>query len=257
MTFDSLLPYAPHFHSAFSFGLILKGRTCLSLGTERYIAEKGDMVFIDPGRVHSCNPVAGDARSYCMMYIDAAWLHDLLTPLCGANAAVARPVIKGSALFDAALSMLSQTADETCAAGPALRELLLTIQNTHGCFASARPGGADEPMQFFRHISPDALHEERLPVAELADAAGLCRESFSRSFRKRCDLPPGNYLHCLRLEYGRTLLRQGKSIAEAATASGYVDQSHFHRMFVKFYSVTPGLYRKNNAAGHIRTRNMF
>lgn len=45
------------------------------------------------------------------------------------------------------------------------------------------------------------------------------------------------------LKKARRLLRQGKSIAEAA-AAGYADQSRLHRMFVKFYSVTPGCYRK-------------
>lgn len=51
----------------------------------------------------------------------------------------------------------------------------------------------------------------------------------------------------MRLEEGRRLLRRGMSIAEAAAASGYVDQSHFHRMFVRFFSVTPGCCQKGES----------
>ena len=82
---------------------------------------------------------------------------------------------------------------------------------------------------------------------EKARRAGLRRESFSRAFRRTAGLPPKAWLHCLRLEKARAMLRQGKSIADAALAAGYADQSHFHRMFVKFYSVTPGCYQRGRS----------
>jgi AraC-like DNA-binding protein len=88
---------------------------------------------------------------------------------------------------------------------------------------------------------------DHAPVTSLAQRAGLRRESFSRAFRRTAGLPPKAWLHCLRLEKARALLRQGKSITEAALAAGYADQSHFHRMFVKFYSVTPGCYQRGRS----------
>ena len=56
-TLDSTLPYAEHFHSSFSFGLILDGQTRFFLGKEAHLAEAGDIVLIAPEQVHSCNPV--------------------------------------------------------------------------------------------------------------------------------------------------------------------------------------------------------
>lgn len=258
-TFDSALPYAQHFHSCFSFGLILKGRTRMTLGTETYIVEKGDMVFIDANQVHSCNPIEHDTRSYYMVFIDVNWLYQhVLSPLCGARAQVLQPVLKRSPLFAEALSLLSQPTDITDETYKGLEEIFVKIQKKHHCFTSACSPQTDTPVPFFQQPSMDALHEEHCRVADLAHTAGVCRESFSRSFRKACALPPSNYLHCLRLEHGKALLQEGKTIAEAAVASGYVDQSHFHRMFVKFFSVTPGCYKKKNASAptdHIRTRN--
>ncbi len=65
-TLQSTLPYAEHFHSAFSFGLILEGGTCFTLMGQAHEALKGDIAMIAPGLPHSCNPLHGKARSYLL-----------------------------------------------------------------------------------------------------------------------------------------------------------------------------------------------
>jgi hypothetical protein len=46
----------------------------------------------------------------------------------------------------------------------------------------------------------------------------------------------------LRGEAARTLLARGTALAEAAAASGFADQSHMTRLFVRAYGLTPGAY---------------
>ena len=46
-TLQSTQPYAEHFHSAFSFGLILEGGTCFTLMGQRHEALKGDMAELN------------------------------------------------------------------------------------------------------------------------------------------------------------------------------------------------------------------
>ena len=131
------------------------------------------------------------------------------------------------------------------------------LQKTHGCLADAQHPGCKAEFSIAaasrlldtHDEAADApgLSDSHAPVTSLARRAGLRRESFSRAFRRTAGLPPKAWLHCQRLEKARALLRQGKSIAEAALAAGYADQSHFHRMFVKFYSVTPGCYQRGRS----------
>lgn len=257
-TVNSTLPYAEHFHSSFSLGLILAGRTCFSLGKERHVAETGDIVLIAPGEAHSCNPV-GAPRSYLMAYLDAAWFHEHMGTLLHREHGVRirKPLVRDGELFVRVREIFDAVRAGSFPAAPScadpatveqrLTNLLLRMQARHQCFLPASNAqGRNDPARTIRPIA-DKIMAGDYSIGELAHRAGVRRESFSRSFHRTTGLPPSNYLHCLRLEYGRRLLREGCSIAQAAVAAGYVDQSHFHRMFLKYCSVTPGCYRKNRS----------
>ncbi len=249
-TLDSVLPYAEHFHRDFSLGIILDGRTCFLLDGALHVAEKGDMVIISPGRTHSCNPLDGKARSYHMLFIDPAWVW---TAVGGAKETSCRfrecgPVVRDFELFEETVSMIECARSSWYDASSALRQLLFKLNKFYGPF---RADGENHP-----DVSPNnwpgwpgiADEYERFPsVTRMAESAGIRRESFSRAVHRKTGLPPVRYLHCLRLERARRMLRRGSTVAEAAVASGYADQSHFHRMFLKFFSVTPGCYRKGGS----------
>ncbi|WP_022658492.1 AraC family transcriptional regulator [Desulfovibrio desulfuricans] len=261
-TLQSTLPYAEHFHSAFSFGLILESGTCFTLMGQAHEALKGDIALIAPGLPHSCNPLHGKARSYLMAYFDAAWFaRSICCPLGIAEAyEVTMPVVRDPALFQqgiAAMEAFCKGADD---AEIRFAALFRQLQWEYGCLAnSAEPVGKkmDYPLAAANILLPADIASmagengppatDHAPVTSLARRAGLRRESFSRAFRRTAGLPPKAWLHCLRLEKARAMLRQGKSIADAALAAGYADQSHFHRMFVKFYSVTPGCYQRGRS----------
>lgn len=241
-TIDSSLPYAEHVHSAFSLGVILEGITVFSLDGHKYQARKGELVFIPPWQPHSCNPVEGSCRSYHMLLFDAAWLIERVGPIWGAIP----PVLFDEPLFQETVKVVAALSAGGSLAASGLVELLHRLAGRQSGLANfGRPKISGE---FFRSTLKTGLERQNdkpPSVAKLAKYYGLRRESFSRAVKGRIGLPPGKFLHCLRLEQGRRLLRQGQSIAEAAAEAGYVDQSHFHRMFVKYFSVTPGRYQSS------------
>lgn len=256
-TLDSALPYAEHFHSSFSFGFILAGGTRFFLGKEAYLAQAGDIVLIDPEQVHSCNPIDGGLRSYHMAHLDAEWFHRRLgdglygqDDLQQDGLRVVVPLVRDSELSAQARALLEATCSDSAVSEQAWMELLVTLHTRHHCFAP-QAHHVQSWKQSALALAEDDITEQIMQgdysISALARAAGVRRESFSRSVQKVTGLPPSSYLHCLRLEHGRHMLQEGCSIAEAASAAGYVDQSHFHRMFVKYCSVTPGRYRKNKS----------
>lgn len=90
----------------------------------------------------------------------------------------------------------------------------------------------------------ERLREEKTaPVATLAGDAGVHPTHFIRSFRRHLRCTPGEYARAFRLEAAKRSLSQGgMSIAEAAQAHGFSDQSHLTRRFREAYGVTPGEY---------------
>lgn len=253
-TLESTQPYAEHFHSAFSFGIILEGGTCFTLMGQAHEALKGDIALIAPGLPHSCNPLHGRARSYQMAYLDAAWFaRRICAPLGIAHIyEVTKPVVRDPGLFQQAFAGLEALCKGADDAEERFVAFFATLQKAHGCLASlvesaGNNAGAKTASSSLMPTDNSQPLVEHAPVSSLARRAGLRRESFSRAFKRSAGLPPNAWLHCLRLEKARAMLRQGKGISEAALAAGYADQSHFHRMFVKFYSVTPGCYQRGRS----------
>ena len=69
--------YDRHFHDTFSIGRITGGRSRYLNGSRRETVATGDVVVMNPGDVHACNPIAGEGWSYSMLYVDRGWLAGL------------------------------------------------------------------------------------------------------------------------------------------------------------------------------------
>ncbi len=68
------------------------------------------------------------------------------------------------------------------------------------------------------------------------------KETLIRIFKQDTGLTPGSYLNIIRIDYARQRLRAGDEIADVGYQSGFADQSHFHRTFVRYTAATPRQY---------------
>ena len=85
----------------------------------------------------------------------------------------------------------------------------------------------------------------------LAEYAGLDKFHLVRAFRAAVGLPPYAYLTHVRVERATALLVRGASVAEAAQAVGFYDESQLHRHFRRLMRITPGRFARSvGGAGH-------
>ncbi len=87
---------------------------------------------------------------------------------------------------------------------------------------------------------------------ELEAVTGLSRYELARQFRSFYGTSPYRYSVIRRIDFARSRLDAGLTLAEVALAAGFADQAHFTRMFRSVYGVTPGRYvrlRDADAAG--------
>ena len=83
------------------------------------------------------------------------------------------------------------------------------------------------------------------PLASIATACGLSPSHFARAFRNSTGMPPHAWLNQARVERSKVLLRQrNRSLSDIAFECGFVDQSHFTRVFVSRVGHAPGAWRR-------------
>jgi AraC-like DNA-binding protein len=121
---------------------------------------------------------------------------------------------------------------------------------TYGSGAAAgefTPGGLS-PWQHRRALDFLAARLNDDPtVAELARECGLSAGYFSRAFRLTTGVTPHQWLIRKRVERARRLLLgNGLGLAEIAQLCGFVDQSHFSRVFTKLEGESPGRWRQRH-----------
>ncbi|MBV8033513.1 AraC family transcriptional regulator [Roseateles sp.] len=228
VTADSALAFGRHTHGEFGIGLIERGAQKSASGRGVVEAAAGDVITVNPGEVHDGTPLAAGGRRWRMLYISPTLVLDAADDISpGAAFEFTAPVLRDAvlaarfrALFDAAT-----VGRRAWCAEAGLLELVAGLLRPATTRAAVHAGVA--------------AARERMDDDPAADA-GLSRYQFLRAFTRLTGLPPHAYRLQRRVQRARQLVRGGLPLADAAAASGFADQSHMTRCFVRSYGLTPG-----------------
>lgn len=235
---DSAHAFGRHTHDEFGIGLIERGAQKSVSGRGTVEAGPGDLITVNPGEVHDGKPFDTTGRRWRMLYIQSSRLLDAAADVApGSSFEFIAPVIRDAALSSRfqALFNAATVGDGALLADTALLALVGQL---------LQPAGVEKPAVGARvaaareRIDDDPAAE--LTLAAMADEAGLSRYQFLRAFTALTGLPPHAYLLQRRVQRARNLVRTGLPLAEAAAASGFADQSHMTRCFVRSFGLTPG-----------------
>jgi AraC family transcriptional regulator len=82
-------------------------------------------------------------------------------------------------------------------------------------------------------------------IAEIAHECGLSSGYFARAFKRSMGVPPYKWQTKMRVERAKELLRDPRcELADIAQLCGFVDQSHFTRVFSRSEGYSPGRWRR-------------
>ncbi len=81
-------------------------------------------------------------------------------------------------------------------------------------------------------------------IEDMARNIGVSPYHMIRRFKNVCGLTPHQFQIQCRVRKAQRLLEEGKSVTEAAYATGFCDQSHFDRCFRKIVRLTPSEYKR-------------
>lgn len=238
MTLASAHHFPRHAHDQLGIGLVIDGaqRSWSGIGTVE--AGPGELIMVNPGEMHDGAPL-GTTRSWRMLYLEPGLVANQLEHAMGAVPPVARDATM-AALFATVFGALTGARPDRLAGEEALIRLLTWLARRHAG-GTAREGAP--PMVIRARQRLDDAPELPVTLAELASLAGVSRFQLLRGFARAFGATPHAYLVQQRVRLARRFLAAGETLAGAATAAGFADQSHMTRAFRRQYGITPGRYR--------------
>lgn len=237
---QSAIVFTRHTHDEFGVGAIVSGAQRWVSGRGCVEAGAGCIIASNPGEVHDGAPI-GDARSWRMLFIAPDTVNETVSDIRDGRAGEFEfydPVMSGrkhGPRFRAAYrSLVERDPDED-----AHERLMVLLAG----MLRLRPAGRSDPPGVKRAMAridadPAAPH----PLAELAREAGVSRFQVIRSFARLTGFTPHAYVLQRRFDAALRMISTGTSLAEAAMASGFADQSHLTRVFVRRLGVAPGAF---------------
>lgn len=234
-----------HTHEQFGIGLISAGAQSSLSGRGMVEAEAGDIITVNPNEVHDGAPI-GEGRSWRILYFDPAIVTGLSQEIGEGEAGrseIPHPVIRNAAIAARFETLFRAVTGGAAADGLLCEELLLQLvaDVMRERFATEERPLVPASIRAARNlIDDDPL--AAVSLADLSRESGLSRFQVLRGFAKATGLTPHAYLIQARIHIARRLIAQGMPLAEAAFASGFADQSHMTRVFVRKYGLSPRLY---------------
>jgi len=250
---ESARHYGRHWHATFGLGLLEHGAQTSASGRGTVDAYAGDLITTNPGEVHDGRPLGGPSRRWRIVYLEPGVVASMAGGTAG-SVALTRPVFQDPMLA-LALRRLFARLDvwrgcrggaEALACEESLVRVCTLLLDRHSTAAPASDAGGDVQQ------ARDRLADEMLDppsLSALAAMAGLSKYQLLRRFEKAYGVPPHAWLLLQRAERARALIRDGASLALAAAACGFADQSHLTRIFVRQFGFTPGAWRRASTRG--------
>lgn len=234
--------YRLHMHAEYSLGLVDHGQATFTHTDGPHPLQAGGVVLIEPYVWHACNPVAVTQWSYRMLYLQANWLHEVL----GVQGLRFSQRTLNDARVVHELQLLSKALTHGATTAAAWTDQLCALLQSNSLIHPL-----PQPLAEQDHVVQSVLaqwHQDPEAAAHIhvmAQAQGMSTSQFIRRFKAVTGVTPGAYRLNIRLNGARRMLAQGVTLADAALAMGFADQSHLQRVFKAHHAATPGGYAKH------------
>lgn len=240
--------FSRHAHEGFGIAIVESGVMEFDYRGASHLAPAGSVVITQPGEMHTGHAFLETGWTYRTLLPAVDWLQQAATELSDQSGAV--PYFSSPVIHDTHLNQQLINLHRTLELSPSSLEresrfLWGLTQLIHG-YASHQPqmkpvGQENGAVQLARDYL-NCHYTQNISLDELATLVSLKPFRLLRAFRTQMGLPPHAYLNHVRVQQAKRLLALGDSIADAALATGFTDQSHLHRHFKKMVGVTPGQY---------------
>lgn len=244
--------YAPHSHEALVVATTDAGGAAI---TSRGVAERAsaDELFVfNPTEPHSTRMAGSTRWRFRSIYLAERGLAQVAGLLDRPSTTYfTRNVCRDGDLIGAfrRLQDAFLTDDEAFQKQEMLASAFGQLFTRHGD-GTARAMRQDDVLLRRVREQMHAAHGETLELSALAHSAGISVWQLIGLFKRATGLTPHAYLTQIRLSAACRYLRRSFTIAEAAAAAGFYDQSSLTKHFKRSYGMTPLQFAAASQTAH-------
>lgn len=237
---DDLHAYKSHIHQELSIGYITKGSTILDVNEKEYYIEAGEAVIIYPFVSHKCQPIDINNWEFTMIYIDNEFCKGIFDNLAAKNSIGVKKL--GDNEFEQ-IKRLSDFLKSDASGFDKEVKLTNTLKELFSkCDIDIQFQSSKEMSSIKKYIEDHFL--DILQLKNIEDKFDTNKFSLIRNFKSKFNTTPNAYQLQLKVNYGKTLLKESNDIVDIALRAGFYDQAHFTKEFKKAYGITPLQYYK-------------
>ncbi len=232
--------YPPHVHDVWTLFLVDHGAVTYDLHRRTLRAEPSSASILPPHVVHDGRPATSDGYIKRVLYLEPDVIGEHLV-----GPAVDRPLLAVPGLRDevSALDHALAGADDALEAEGRLWQVVDRIRTALGDVAPdvGDPRRAADLAESLRAYLDTHL-AGRPTIAEAAGSLDASPTRVAKAFSDTFGIAPHAYLTGRRLEAARSMILEGRPLADVALDAGFADQAHLTRRFKEFLGVTPGRF---------------
>ena len=234
------MQFAPHRHDSYAIGVTLRGVQSFGYRGTTVHSKAGCAFVLHPDEKHDGRAGTDQGFGYRIIYIAPRLISEAL----GSRAL---PFVKDAVSFEPELHSAICAALESFDAPIEDLQFDDLIARLADALAACDPAPhsihakAESAVRIARAYLDDSVD---LPASRtLERLTGLSRFELARQFRRCLGTSPHRYATMRRLDRAKRFVDAGESLADAAAAAGFADQSHMTRQFKQAYGVAPGQWR--------------
>ncbi len=251
------VPY--HWHEEIEFIVVTSGEMELVVELEKIVIKKGEGIFINSGRLHSCSDynnsnctiksfvfhprfIYGETTSILYQKYFHSLLQEASTDFLYLENKLCEEILKAHEILEENFAyeiLLQGSLSEI------MIEVLKLVKNLKKPSTSKERKILARCKKMVLFIREN--YNKEITLLDIGNSGGVKESECLRTFKMVLNISPIKYLKNTRLENAELLIKTTTfPIIDISLDCGFSDTSYFTKSFKEKYKMTPSEYRKNN-----------
>ena len=252
-----------HYHDELEFLPVYSGKFCCTVDGVDYVAEEGDIIFINAGVPHETSCIAENTATALLQFKESNYMATEIRNIIKYSVKFQNlegdpvRILRSRELFSLVNEILDECEQKRDAYEIFVRSHVLGIIGylyRNGILSNGERVYASSAVQKILPVMTyiNKNYADDLALEDMSAMLGFDRSYFCRIFKSATGATFTEYLNFVRICKAEKRLSEGNdSILDISAEVGFSSVSYFNKVFKKYRNCSPSLYRSAKYASNL------